>query len=54
MLLFSDLLFSFEAGAAEADIFASIAGRTVDVVAEPITIQPYAVVLAELQDRIAI
>ena len=53
VLLFSDLLFGFEAGAAEAAVFASIGPQTVDAVAGPITIQPYAVVLAALQDRLA-
>ena len=53
VLLFSDLVFGFEAGAAEVGVFAAIAGQNVDALVEPITIQPYAVVFAELQDRIA-
>ena len=51
-LLFSDLLHGFEAGAAETIVFAAVAGQNVDAVAESITIQPYTVVFAELQDRI--
>ncbi len=34
-------------------MFVTVAGQHVDAFVEPITIQPYAVVLAELQDRIA-
>jgi Neocarzinostatin family len=52
VLLFSDLLFGFKAGAAEVAVFAGIP-QTVDAVAGSITIQPHAVVLAALQDRIA-
>ena len=52
VLLFSDLLFGFEAGAAEVAVFAGIP-QTVDAVAGPITIQPHAVVLAALQERLA-
>ena len=54
VLLFSDLVFGFEAGAAEVGVFAAIAGQNVDALVEPITIQPYAVVFARApgQDRV--
>jgi Neocarzinostatin family len=53
VLLFSDLISGVGAGAAEAGVFASIDQTVVDAVVGPITIQPHAVVLAALQDRIA-
>jgi hypothetical protein len=53
VLLFSDFLSGFEAGAAEAIVFASIDQTVVDAVVGPITIQPNAVVLAALQERLA-
>ena len=52
VLVFSDLLLGFEAGAADAAVFASI-GQPLDAVAGPITIQPHAVVSAALQERLA-
>jgi hypothetical protein len=52
VLLFSDLLFSFEAGEAEATLFARIDGQNVDALAGPVTIHSHAVVVAALLDAI--